>query len=135
MEIQTAPELAASRGQREIQKGRVDWSIFVISGGFFVLFLLAALVNLSWLSSLVDTVFGWATRAFGLYWQLLMLATFAVSLGIAYSKLGRVRLGGCDQTPTSSTFNWVVVIMCALLAGGGAFWAAAEPLMHFMSPP
>jgi glycine betaine transporter len=135
MGIQTAPELAASREQREIHKGQVDWSIFVISGGFFVLFLLGALINLSWLSSLVDTVFGCATRVFGLYWQLLMLATFAVSLGIAYSKLGRVRLGGRNQTPTNSTFNWVVVVMCALLAGGGAFWAAAEPLMHFMRPP
>jgi glycine betaine transporter len=135
MEIQTATDLGTTREQRDSHKGRVDWSIFVISGGFFVLFLLAALVNLSWLSSVVDTVFGWATRAFGLYWQLLMLATFAVSLGIACSKLGRVRLGGRNQTPANTTFNWVVVVMCALLAGGGAFWAAAEPLMHFMSPP
>lgn len=135
MEIQTTPDLAVTREQPVTHKGRIDWSIFLISGGFFVLFLVAALVNLSWLSTLVDTVFGWATRAFGLYWQVLMLATFVISLGIAFSKLGRVRLGGRNQVPSNSTFNWVVVIMCALLAGGGAFWAAAEPLMHFTSPP
>ena len=25
--------------------------------------------------------------------------------------------------------------MCTLLAGGGVFWAAAEPMAHFSSPP
>ena len=78
MEIQTTPDLAVTREQPVTHKGRIDWSIFLISGGFFVLFLVAALVNLSWLSTLVDTVFGWATRAFGLYWQVLMLATFVI---------------------------------------------------------
>ncbi|GJH13208.1 BCCT family transporter [Caballeronia novacaledonica] len=135
MEIDTTPALAARRDEREVHTRSIDWPIFLISGGFFVLFLVAALCNLSWLSTVVDTAFGWATRVFGFYWQVLMLATFAVSLAIAFSKLGRVKLGGAAQVPSNSTFNWVVIIMCALLAGGGAFWAAAEPLMHFMSPP
>jgi hypothetical protein len=135
MEIPTTPSIAANRPASEHRKGGIDWPIFWISGGFFLLFLIAALVNLGWLSSVVDTAFGWATRGFGLYWQVLMLATFSVSLGIAFSKLGRVKLGGIGQVPSNSTFNWVVIIMCALLAGGGAFWAAAEPLMHFVNPP
>lgn len=135
MEIPTTPSIAANGHASEQRKGGIDWAIFWISGGFFLLFLIAALVNLRWLSTAVDTAFGWATKGFGLYWQVLMLATFAVSLGIAFSKLGRVKLGGIGQVPSNSTFNWVVIIMCALLAGGGAFWAAAEPLMHFVNPP
>ncbi len=83
----------------------------------------------------MNTLFAWSTKFFGLYWQILMLATFAMSLFICFSKCGRVRLGGVDQRPDTSTFNWIAVIMCALLAGGGAFWAAAEPMMHFASPP
>ncbi|WP_158936966.1 BCCT family transporter [Burkholderia sp. S171] len=135
MEIPTTPSIEANRDASEHRKGGIDWPIFWISGGFFLLFLIAAMVNLGWLSTAVDTAFGWATKGFGLYWQVLMLATFAVSLGIAFSKLGRVKLGGIGQVPSNTTFNWVVIIMCALLAGGGAFWAAAEPLMHFVNPP
>jgi len=115
MEIPTTPSIAANRPAPEHRKGGIDWPIFWISGGFFLLFLIAALVNLGWLSSVVDTAFGWATRGFGLYWQVLMLATFAVSLGIAFSKLGRVKLGGIGQVPSNSTFNWRV------LGGGRAF--------------
>ncbi len=113
----------------------IDWPLFVISGGFLGAFLLAALIDIDSVSALVNTLFAWSTRFFGLYWQVLMLATFAVSLFIGFSRCGRVRLGGVTQRPDISTFNWIAVIMCALLAGGGAFWAAAEPMMHFASPP
>lgn len=34
-----------------------------------------------------------------------------------------------------STFVWIAIIMCTLLAGGGVFWAAGEPIAHFISPP
>src|SRR5699024_12583373 len=34
-----------------------------------------------------------------------------------------------------STFKWISIIMCTLLAAGGVFWAAAEPLSHFMDTP
>lgn len=113
----------------------IDWPLFIISGGFFLLFLVVALANLPALTSVVNAAFAWVTRSFGLYWQALTVAVFLVSLWLGFSRLGLVRLGGADARPELSTFSWVVVIMCALLAGGGAFWAAAEPLMHFASPP
>lgn len=114
--------------------GKLDWSTFWISGGFFLLFLIIALIDLKTLSGLIGGAFSWGTHYFGLYWQVLMLLTFASSLYIGFSRVGRVRLGGVNSTPSMSTFNWVSMIMCALLAGGGAFWAAAEPLSHFMKP-
>ena len=42
---------------------------------------------------------------------------------------------GGTKTPDISTFQWISIIMCTLLAGGGVFWAAAEPMAHFTSPP
>src|SRR5690625_4729786 len=40
-----------------------------------------------------------------------------------------------DLKPEMSTFKWIAIIMCTLLAGGGVFWAAAEPLYHFLDTP
>ena len=38
--------------------------------------------------------------------------------------------------PEFSVFQWGSMIMCTLLAGGGVFWAAGEPIAHFLySPP
>jgi choline-glycine betaine transporter len=121
--------------RRNSPAGALNWSIFWISGGFFLLFLVIALIDLKTLSLLIGNAFAWSTRYFGMYWQVLMLLTFAASLYIGFTRLGRVRLGGVTHKPSISTFNWVSMIMCALLAGGGAFWAAAEPMMHFLAPP
>ncbi|RJG09002.1 BCCT family transporter [Pseudomonas cavernicola] len=134
MKLSTTQQVVSEPLSCAALKG-IDWPLFIISGGFLLAFLVAALVDIDSVSGLVNTLFAWSTKFFGLYWQVLMLLTFLVSLGICCTKCGRVRLGGVDQKPDTSTFNWIAVIMCALLAGGGAFWAAAEPLMHFASPP
>ncbi|MCT2530651.1 BCCT family transporter [SAR92 clade bacterium H921] len=112
----------------------VDWPVFILSGGFLLLFVATALVDLSLLSAVVNSAFGAATKLFGAYWQVLMLLTFIIALGVAISDSGRARLGNLSA-PDISTFKWVAIIMCTLLAGGGVFWAAAEPMAHFISSP
>ena len=112
----------------------IDWPVFVLSGGFLLLFVLTALFDLEFLSATVNQAFGGATALFGAYWQVLMLLTFVVALGVAVSGSGRARLGNLSA-PDISTFKWVAIIMCTLLAGGGVFWAAAEPMAHFIASP
>ena len=112
----------------------IDWPVFLLSGGFLLLFVATALFDLSFLSAVVNSAFGGATELFGAYWQVLMLLTFIIALGVAASDSGRARLGNLSA-PDISTFKWVAIIMCTLLAGGGVFWAAAEPMAHFISSP
>ncbi len=117
----------------ERQRG-VNVPLFAITGGFIVLFCLLALVDLDLLGAIVDASFAWTVRWFGFYWQLLLLATFLIGLLIAALPGGRTRLGALAQ-PEFTLFQWGAMIMCTLLAGGGVFWAAGEPLAHFLSPP
>ena len=112
----------------------VDWPVFVISGGFIISFVMLAIVDVDMLSDLVNGAFAFATEYFGAYWQILLLVTFVTAVFIGVSSIGRVRLGGLPE-PDMSAFKWVAIIMCTLLAGGGVFWAAAEPLSHFIKPP
>ena len=112
----------------------VNKPIFIISGGFIALFCLAALIDLDGLSGLVDGGFAWSAKWFGLYWQLLLLATFLIGLAIIFFPGAKVKLGQLE-TPDFNTFQWGAMVMCTLLAGGGVFWAAGEPMAHFLSPP
>ncbi|MDG1813443.1 MAG: BCCT family transporter [Porticoccaceae bacterium] len=112
----------------------IDWPVFILSGGFLLLFVATALFDLSFLSGVVNSAFGGATKLFGAYWQVLMLLTFIIALGVAASDSGRARLGNLSA-PDISTYKWVAIIMCTLLAGGGVFWAAAEPMAHFIASP
>ena len=107
---------------------------FWYSGSFIAAFVLLALYDEALLSSLVNTGFAWSVKIFGPYWQLLLLLTFFIGIGLAAGRTGKVVLGGLAK-PEMDGFRWMAIIFCTLLAGGGVFWAAAEPIAHFVSPP
>ncbi len=111
----------------------VNKPVFALTAGFIALFCLLALASLDTLSAWVDAGFGWSARLFGLYWQLLLFATFVIGIVIAIMPASRVRLGNL-AIPEFSVFQWGSMIMCTLLAGGGVFWAAGEPMAHFLYP-
>lgn len=117
-----------------INKLELNNPVFWISGSFLTLFVLLAVTNSAGLTQLVNTGFGYATEYFGAFWQVLLLLNFLIGLVIAFGRTGYVRLGGL-ATPDIDTFKWISIILCTLLAGGGVFWAAAEPIAHFVTAP
>ena len=114
--------------------GHLNKPLFAITGGFILLFCALALWDLELLGTIVDTSFAFSARYFGLYWQLLLLATFLIGLALCFFPGASEKLGELDQ-PEFTTFQWGAMIMCTLLAGGGVFWAAGEPIAHFLSTP
>lgn len=117
----------------QVSDGGVDWVVTLASAGALLVFVVGAIAA-------PDTVGGWVTTGFtksaewfGFYWQVLMLATFAVAIVLAVTPWARARFG--DVAPEFGRFKWVAMIMCTLLAGGGVFWAAAEPMYHFLNAP
>ena len=123
-----------SQGASSGGEGLINKPLFLISGGFIALFCLLALVDLDLLSSLVDQGFNISATYFGLYWQVLLLATFLIGLLLCVLPGGKAIMGGLAM-PEFSVFQWGSMIMCTLLAGGGVFWAAGEPMAHFLSSP
>lgn len=63
-----------------------------------------------------------------------MLLTFIIGLVLALGRTGNVKLGNLDQ-PEIETIRWIPILLCTLLAGGGVFWAAAEPIAHYITVP
>ncbi|MFD1881626.1 BCCT family transporter [Paracoccus pacificus] len=120
--------------RREGWLDRVDKPLFAITGGFILLFCALALISADTLNAVVDWGFNFAATYFGLYWQVLLLATFLMSLVICFLPGSRTVMGGLAR-PEFNRFQWASMIMCTLLAGGGVFWAAGEPIAHYLSTP
>ncbi|APC46953.1 BCCT family transporter [Virgibacillus halodenitrificans] len=116
------------------KRNKLDWPVFIFSGGFLILFILLSLLNSEMVDSAIGTLFGYAAEIFGGYWQLLLLGNFLIGLYLAFSKYGKVRLGK-QSKPKYSYFRWIAMILVTLLASGGVFWAASEPMYHYMSTP
>jgi choline-glycine betaine transporter len=114
--------------------GQVDKPLFAITGGFIALFCALALFDIDLLSRMVDWGFNFSATYFGLYWQVLLLATFLIGLALCVLPGAKTRMGNL-ATPEFTMFQWGSMIMCTLLAGGGVFWAAGEPIAHYLSTP
>src|SRR5688572_8186759 len=97
---------------RQTHVVRLDWTVFALSGGLILVFVIAALLNLQAVSQFVNAGFASSTHYFGAFWQFLLLANFAVSVGLAFSRYGNLRIGG--DAPEMSTFKWVSILMCTV---------------------
>ncbi|HAT84536.1 MAG TPA: BCCT transporter [Rhizobiales bacterium] len=115
-------------------QGETNKPLFYITGGFIAIFCLIALVSLDTLSAIVDWGFNVSATYFGLFWQVLLLATFLIGLALCFLPGGKAIMGKLAK-PEFTVFQWGSMIMCTLLAGGGVFWAAGEPMAHFLSSP
>lgn len=107
---------------------------FWYSGGFIIAFVLMAIFAEVQLATLVNTGFVWSAKIFGPFWQILLLATFLIALAVGAGRTGQVILGNLPK-PEMDAFKWMAILFCTLLAGGGVFWAAAEPIAHFVTAP
>ncbi|MGI5118782.1 BCCT family transporter [Marinactinospora thermotolerans] len=127
-------ERVRTRALRKREEGRVDTWVVGVSGGALIAFVAAALLFPTATENAVDTAFTWSADWFGAYWQLFLLATFLVAAVLACSRYGRVRMGGIAR-PEFGWFKWVAMVMTTLLGAGGVFWAAAEPIAHYVDTP
>ena len=101
--------------------------VTTLSALFVCAFLGLFFVDAQLFADVVDGSFGWSAQYFGLFWQLLMIANFAVALFVATRPYARDRLGDRDS-PEFPAFQWIAMVLCTLLAGGGVFWAAATAM-------
>ena len=62
---------------------------------------------------------------------LLILALLVLSLWLALSKYGRIKLGHDDDEPEFSTISWLTMLFAAGMGVGLLFWGTAEPLTHY----
>ncbi|MDX5419056.1 MAG: BCCT family transporter [Hymenobacteraceae bacterium] len=56
-------------------------------------------------------------------------------LFLAFSRFGKIRLGGKDAEPEFSTSAWFSMLFSAGMGIGLLFWSIAEPINHFQTPP
>ena len=106
----------------------------LIGGLPLIIFLLICSINLNIAEKITNYGRDFALSNFGSIWILMVVGICIISFFIGFSPLGSLRIGGPDAKSSLSFFDWCAVLICTLLAGGGVFWSAAEPLIHFLSP-
>ena len=109
--------------------------VFAISAILAVSMVALTLVFQEQAASLFGNVRVWITTQFD--WFFVITANFLVifCLVIAFSKLGRVRLGGNKAKPDYGYPAWLSMLFAAGVGIGLMFFGVLEPVTHTINPP
>jgi len=77
-----------------------------------------------------NVIFDEINANFGWFYILVVNVFIAALLFFAFSKYGKIRLGGVEAEPEFSTFAWMAMLFSAGMGIGLMFWSVAEPMWH-----
>lgn len=109
--------------------------VFFTSVALITIFILGTFFNLEKATTLFTATKDGVTAYFGWFLILSVQIFLIYAIYIALSRYRHVRLGGEDAKPTYSFLSWLAMLFSAGMGIGLMFWAVAEPIFHFTSPP
>ncbi len=105
--------------------------VFVISSITIVVFIIGSLIFQEGATTLFKNVRVWLTT--NLDWLFMITANlvFLFCLLVAFSPLGKIRLGGADAKPEYSYLTWLAMLFAAGVGIGLLFFGVLEPVTYF----
>jgi len=109
--------------------------VFLITVGISLVFVLAGVFATDAFGSVLASSVGWIIDQLGWFYMLATTFFLVFVLVVAFSKYGRIRLGGADDEPEFGNFAWFAMLFQAGMGIGLLFWGVAQPLLHYRTPP
>src|SRR4028118_94099 len=115
---------------------RIDPAVFWVAAVLSAVFVAWGVFFAESLAAIFDSVlFGFLVPNFGWVFILSSFGFLAFSVYLAFSRYGRIRLGGDDEQPEFRTVSWVAMMFSAGMGIGLMFFGVAEPMTHMGAPP
>ena len=98
-------------------------------------FIVFGLVFRDWLEKNASAFLDFNVNYFGPVFLIGSLLIVTTCIYLMFSKYGALKLGKDTDQPEFSTISWISMLFAAGMGIGLVFWATAEPIMHYLSPP
>ena len=138
--LQSSPQRFRSRrqpGDRNIAGYGFDFhpEVFLVSAGLILLFVIVTLVFREPAENAFGAIQTFIAEAMGWFLILSVSLYLGITIILAFSKFGKIRLGGQNAKPDFPSFAWIAMLISAGMGIGLMFWSVAEPIYHFQDPP
>jgi choline/carnitine/betaine transport len=120
---------------KKVEKAQLRLGIFIPMATIFLAAIILGLVAPKAFYDVENAIVQYAFDSWGWLFQWSGNILLGICAWAAFSKYGKIRLGGENAKPTLSKWNWFAISLTAGIATGILFWGIAEPITHFMSPP
>lgn len=137
-EVDFYPEVADREpGDTNIEKWGFDFhpQVSLTAGALLVIFIFYTLLFNEQAEAAFGAALNFGNTTFG--WLFILSANvFILACGyFAFSRFGKIRLGGPKAVPEFSNVGWYSMLFSAGVGIGLMFWSVAEPIWHMSSPP
>ncbi|MEO1300431.1 MAG: BCCT family transporter, partial [Cyanobacteria bacterium J06636_16] len=131
------PRSSRRPGDRNVTGYGFDFhpEVFIVSAGLILLFVAVTLVFQEPAETAFGNVQSFIAEGMGWFFILSVSLFLGIAILLAFSKFGKIRLGGQNAQPEFPTFAWVAMLISAGMGIGLMFWSVAEPIFHFQDPP
>ena len=114
---------------------RTDPTIFFVSAGLMLLFLLALVIAPDAIGDVFARGREWVVTNLGWFFIFGVSIWLMFLLWVALSRYGNIRLGGDDDRPAYGNISWFTMLFAGGIGTVLMFWGVAEPIFHFSTPP
>jgi choline/glycine/proline betaine transport protein len=141
--LQIAPTASFEDDAPRREPGDDNWTRFgfdlhphvtLISSAVLIVFILLTLMFRQQATEYFGDALDWITGTMG--WFLILAANVFVLAAVcfAFSRFGKIRIGGAKAKPEFSTLGWYAMLLSAGMGIGLMFWSVGEPITHFATP-
>ncbi len=109
--------------------------VFWPAAGIIALFIAVTLIIGEPMENVFSNIQNGISDNFGWFFVVSVNVFLVFVLYLAFSKFGRIRLGGPRARPEFSLTEWFAMLFSAGMGIGILFWSVAEPIYHYISPP
>ncbi|QIO08105.1 BCCT family transporter [Acinetobacter lanii] len=113
----------------------VNPNVFLSTVVIIVLFLALVVLAPNAFDLFTKQMNQWITDSFSWFYVLSVAVFLIVLLYIAFTDMGKIKLGKDHSVPTYSKGSWFAMLFTAGMGIGLMFFGVAEPVMHYVSPP
>jgi len=140
--LETPSSKQARHSQHEVGQHNVlvlgldiHYPVFSISAALVVALVVGTLLFQEQAAELFGDMRQWITITFDWFFMISGNIILLFCLGIAFSRLGRVRFGGPDAQPRYGYLGWFAMLFAAGVGIGLMFFGVLEPVTHTLNPP
>jgi BCCT family betaine/carnitine transporter len=109
----------------------IHGKVFAISAVVTLFFVIITLALQTEVEPLFGAVRSWLTSNLSWFFILAGNIFVVLCLGLIFSPLGKVRIGGTEATPDFSYIGWFSMLFAAGMGIGLMFYGVSEPMSHF----
>ena len=116
-------------------KSEINPRVFWGASGIIALLLVTTLAMPGTADAAFKAAQSWAIDTFGWFYISAVAVFLVVVLVLGFGPAGKLKLGPDDSEPDFPYLSWLAMLFAAGMGIGLMYFAVAEPIQHYISPP